>query len=277
MRAGATMKAGFMSMAAVLAVAVGCQRAAPSSSNTSNDSESRTAMSTSTPETATSTPSTSVRALEPAAGRAEYAVVMLHGVGADGDSFLSLARALAPAVPHAAILVPDGFSPFDGGPTGRQWFSIRDVTEANRPARVQKAANEVSAWLDGALAARGLAPDRVVLVGFSQGAIVASYLAVHRSPRPMALVSLSGRYADDAPPPEPTNGQVPVLLVHGARDPVIPVAFAHEAERALSARGARVALRIQPSLGHGVDEAAIAEVRTFLRSELPQPSRPSQP
>jgi phospholipase/carboxylesterase len=210
-------------------------------------------------------PSTSVLTIEPASGRADYAVVMHHGVGADASSFLSVARALAPSVPQAAFLVPDGFSPFDGGGSGRQWFSVRDVTEANRPARVKKAANEISAWLDAALAARGLGPDRVVLVGFSQGAILASYLAVHRSPRPLAVVSLSGRFADDAAPSAPSGESVPVLLVHGARDPVMPVALAHEAEQALSLRGARVTVRIQPTLGHGVNDAAIAEVSTFLR------------
>lgn len=216
-------------------------------------------------------PALRVLTLEPAEGRAELAVVLLHGVGADADSFVPIARSLASAVPHAALLVPDGLLPFDGGAAGRQWFSIRDVTEENRPARVRKAANEVSAWIDGALAARGLAPDRLVLVGFSQGAIVASYLAVHRTPRPLAVVSLSGRYADDEPPSEQKSSAVPVLLVHGARDPIMPVALAKEAESALARRGARPRVRIFPALAHGVDEAVIAEVRTFLGAELAHP------
>ena len=118
-----------------------------------------------------------------------------------------------------------------------------------------------------------------MLVGFSQGAILATYLAVHRTPRPMAVVSLSGRYADDAPPDASAGARagagagagVPVLLVHGARDPVIPVTSAPEAERALAARGARVTVRIQPDLAHGVDDAVLVEVRAFLKAELPQP------
>jgi phospholipase/carboxylesterase len=119
---------------------------------------------------------------------------------------------------------------------------------------------------------RGLAPDRVVLVGFSQGAIVSTYLAVHRSPRPMAVVSLSGRYADAAPPPGAVEAQpVPVFLVHGDRDAVMPVGLAQEAERALAARGARVTSRVVPMLGHGVDERVLASVREFLGAELPRP------
>jgi phospholipase/carboxylesterase len=240
-----------------------CDRATPASTN---DSEHTATMSATK-----STPSTSVRTIEPAAGAATYAVVMLHGVGADAESFLPVARAIASGLPHALILVPDGFAPFDSAPTGRQWFSLREVTDANRPARVKQAAGEVKAWLDGVLASRRLAPERVVLLGFSQGAIVASYLAAHRTPRPMALVSLSGRYADDSPPSEHASGTLPALLVHGAHDAVIPVANASEAERALSQRGVRVTTRIQPALGHGVDEAVISEVRAFLRAEIAEP------
>ena len=45
--------------------------------------------------------------------------------------------------------MPDGFHPWDGGGGGRQWFSLAGVTEANRPARVEVAAEELSRWLDG--------------------------------------------------------------------------------------------------------------------------------
>ena len=211
-----------------------------------------------------------VLTLEPASGRAEYLVVLLHGVGASADSFLPVARALAPALPHAEWAVLDGLHPFDGGPTGRQWFSIQGITEQNRPARVRQAGAEVSAWIDGALAARGLGRERLVLVGFSQGAILANWLTLHRKPSPMAVVSLSGRLAEDAPPaPEMTT--TPVLLVHGARDTIIPVSLVDEAARGLEARGARVHVRVLPALGHGVDDAVLLEARRFLREVLTTP------
>lgn len=249
-------------------VNAGCRRNAEPVPSSNDPSENVTTMST-----AKTAPVKPMRIVEPSSGRADYALVMLHGVGADADSFLPIGRALAADLPHAVVLVPEGFSPFDGGGSGRQWFSVRGVTEENRPARVRAAASEVSTWLDGALAARGLAADRVVLLGFSQGAIVANYLAVHRTPRPMAVVSLSGRYADDAvvEAGAGAGGGVPVLVVHGARDPVIPVAEAAGAERALTARGARVTVRIEPQLAHGVDEAVMAEVRAFLKAEVVGP------
>jgi len=209
-----------------------------------------------------------VLTIAPTIGKAEYLMVFLHGVGASADSFLPVARALAPALPSAEVLVPEGIHPFDGGPGGRQWFSIRGVTEENRPARVRQAGAEVSAWIDGALAARGLRGERLIVVGFSQGAILANWLALHRKPAPAAIIALSGRLAEDAPP---TAGMTDtqVLIVHGGRDGMMPAALAEEAAQGLEARGAKVRVRVFPELGHGVDEAVIQEARQFLQEAVP--------
>ncbi|RKH14819.1 alpha/beta fold hydrolase [Corallococcus sp. CA047B] len=211
-----------------------------------------------------------VLTLPPSSGRAEYLVVLLHGVGASAESFLPIARALAPDVPHAEVVVLDGLHPFDGATTGRQWFSLQGITEQSRPARVRQAGAEVSAWIDGALAERDLGPERLVVVGFSQGAILAQWLALHRQPPPMAVVSLSGRLAEDAPAVADMTS-VPVLLVHGARDAVMPARLSDEAARGLEARGARVRLRVLPTLAHGVDGEVLEETRWFLRDVLPHP------
>ena len=195
-------------------------------------------------------------------------VVVLHGVGADADDLLPVARALSPTLPDAEWLVADGFHPFSGGGTGREWFSIVGITEENRGARVKTAAEAVARWIDDELAARKLGWDRLVLLGFSQGSILANWLAVHRGPR--AVVAFSGRFADVAEPGsphDPIRTNTPVLVVHGARDPVIPVSNADDVKKALEARGARVTVSIHPALGHGIDAQGIDEARAFLARE----------
>jgi len=196
-----------------------------------------------------------------------FLILFLHGVGADAASFQGLAQALAPGLPQAQLLVPDGFQPFDGGGAGRQWFSLRGVTDANRPARVRAAAEEVSRYADAELARRGLAGDRLVVVGFSQGAIVAAWLALHRRPAPAAVVLLSGRVAEEA---APVAGAVatPVLVAHGAQDPVMPVALAEASARTLTAWGARVTTRLYPGLGHEVSAQELRDVQAFLATAL---------
>ena len=92
------------------------------------------------------------------------------------------------------------------------------------------------------LAARKLAGDRLVLIGFSQGGMVAASVALHRRPAPAALVLLSGRVAEGSPP---VAGAVslPVLVAHGAADPVIPATVVAPGARALEAWGAKVTTR----------------------------------
>ena len=66
----------------------------------------------------------------PAAGGAPTSmVILLHGVGADGQDLLGLAPVLAEKLPHTVFVSPDGAQPFDMAPMGRQWFSIREFTQ----------------------------------------------------------------------------------------------------------------------------------------------------
>jgi phospholipase/carboxylesterase len=207
-------------------------------------------------------------ALPPTTPPAQYLAVFLHGIGDNANGFASIARALKPALPRAELLVPDGFDPFEGGGDGRQWFSRHGLDDDNRPGRVKQAGERVSAWLDAQLDARKLAHDRVVLIGFSQGAIVSLWLATHRRPAPLAVAALSGRYADDTP--VAAGPSSPVLLIHGARDAVIPVAFATSSAKELEARGVQVMVRIHTDLAHGVDDTALRETRDFLTPLLPK-------
>lgn len=200
--------------------------------------------------------------IPPASGQTEYLMVLLHGVGDKADSFAAIAQALVRALPTTDFLVPDGTYPFDGGPPGRQWFSLRGVTDENRPSRVDEAAVPLSAWIDQELAARGMGRDRLVVLGFSQGAIMADWLALRTSPPPAAIVALSGRLAVPRRPDDSTTTRV--LIVHGDADPVMPVHLAEEAAAELKARGLDVELRILPGLGHGVDRRVLTAVETFL-------------
>jgi len=192
-------------------------------------------------------------------------VVLLHGVGATAASFQDIGRALAPALPRADFIVPDGFHPFDRAPTGRQWFSMGDGE--HRAERVREAGGEVSRWIDSELARRGLGGDRLVIVGFSQGAMVAAWLAVHRQVHPAAVVMLSGLVADDGAPVSGAS-PTPVFVAHGDRDRVISVSYVEPGVQILQAWGARVTTRIYPGLDHHVDPQELSDVREFLAREV---------
>lgn len=211
-------------------------------------------------------PNVNVIVIPPKQAPATRLAVLLHGVGDSAAAFQDIGRALDDAIPRAELLVPDGFHPWDGGGSGRQWFSLTGITEQNRPARVREAGEEVSRFIDAELAKRGLSGDRLVLVGFSQGAMLASWLAVHRSPRPAAVVMLSGRVVESDV--ADVGAGPPVFVAHGAIDPVIPVSVVDPGVRRLEGWGARVTKRVYPRLAHHVDAQEMREVRDFLASNV---------
>jgi len=199
---------------------------------------------------------------------ADTLVVFLHGVGSNADGFHAIAKELAPSLPHAELVIVDGFHPFDQGPSGRQWFSIRGINDANRAERVRGAGEEVSSWIDAELDRRKLGHDRLVLVGFSQGAIVSSWLSVHRTPRPRAVLMFSGLVgiaSDEAPV---AGVPVPVFMAHGDRDPVISVSVVDPGVRTLEAWGAQVTKHVYANLDHRIDGRELTDAKAFLAATL---------
>lgn len=196
-----------------------------------------------------------------------HLAVFLHGVGADAASFARVAHALAPSLTRAESLVVDGLEPFDRAPHGRQWFSLASLAEDDVKSRLDKGARATSTWIDGALQERGIAGDKLVLVGFSQGAMVAGWLAVNRVPRPAAVVMLSGMLAF-ADGPAIAGSPTPVLLTHGERDQVISVSRLEPAAALLSARGAKPTMKTYPGLAHHIDERVLEDARNFLTTAL---------
>ena len=212
-----------------------------------------------------------VRIVGPAVAPADTTLVMLHGYGSDSANIEPVARALAGASPHLVVIVPDGCDPSEGVPGGRQWLARRDPSRGGPPdrdrgARLAVAAGRVSRFVDAELQSRGLPRDRMVWAGFSQGAMLSQWMAVHATPTPLAVVSFSGRFDDDSPVGTPVG--TPVLLVHGTRDPVIPFAESRRAEESLVARGAHVEHLDRPDMAHSIDSESLAAAVAFLRRSL---------
>jgi phospholipase/carboxylesterase len=206
-----------------------------------------------------------VRVIEPAERPADTTLVVLHGYGASAADIEPVAWALAAARPRLAVLVPDGCDPFERSSSGRQWWAL-DGSERDRAARLATGALRVTKLVDAELSRRGLPRDRVAWAGFSQGAMLSQWMAVHATPRPLAVVSFSGRFDDDAPPGPPVG--TPVLLIHGERDQRIPFAESARSEQALLARGAKVERVDRPTMAHAIDRESLAAAVAFLGRTL---------
>ena len=198
----------------------------------------------------------------PAAEEPAGLLVLLHGRGADERDLFPLLDELDPqrrllgVTPRGPLALPPG---------GAHWYAFQEVGYPDSATFFETYA-ALTEWLDGL----GFPPERTVLGGFSQGAVMTYALGLGSGrPRPAALVALSG-FMPTVPgfelslePPVP-----PVAIGHGTYDPVISVEFSRRARDLLEAEGGEVLYREYP-LPHAVDPEFLAELAPWLESKLP--------
>jgi phospholipase/carboxylesterase len=200
----------------------------------------------------------------PQSGVAKQLVVLLHGVGADGDDLIGLAPALAQFLPHAAFVAPNGPEPCDMAPFGYQWFSLRDRRPEALLRGVQAAAPLIDAFLDDELARHRLDGRQLALVGFSQGTMMSLYVAPRR-PAPLAAVlGFSGALLGAAALKVEAVSRPPVFLIHGDADEIVPLGALAAAVAGLQAADIPVRFEIRPGLPHAIDPEGIAHGGAFL-------------
>jgi len=201
----------------------------------------------------------------PASGRkARQLVVLLHGIGSDGDDIAGLAPPFAEALPDAAFAAPDApLSPELGG-THRQWFAIDDLSPARLHAGIGAAAEMLWAFIDAELRRLELGAEAVALAGFSQGAMLALWAGLRHAPGPGAVLAYAGALVGDATLGAALRWKPPVLLVHGTEDTVVAPGFSQSAERVMRDLGVPVRALFRRGLGHALDAECIGAGAAFL-------------
>lgn len=194
-------------------------------------------------------------------------IILLHGVGSNGNDLLPLSNVLAEGLPGAIFVSPDAPERSSFG-SGYQWFSVAGVTEDNRSGRIRDARAAFDATISAIIEKNGFAGrlDRVALVGFSQGTIMAlDALASGRWPVG-AVVGFSGRLAASlalAP-----LLATPVLLIHGSADTVIPASESTRAAATLQQLGVSIETMIIQGLPHTISADGAARAQAFLAKVL---------
>ncbi len=203
--------------------------------------------------------------LEPASGRAaEHVVLLLHGVGADGNDLIGLAPELARVLPDALFVSPHAPFPFDMAPMGRQWFSLQTLDPNAMLQGARAAAPALNGYIDGLLQELGLTDDRLALFGFSQGCMMSLHVGLRRRAPCAGILGYSGMLLGGPDLAAEVTSRPPVLLVHGAADDVVPSACLQLSERGLRSLGVEVTAHMRPGLGHGIDAEGIRLAANFL-------------
>lgn len=186
---------------------------------------------------------------------ARAAAVLVHGRGADARSILSL----VPEVGHP------GFAYLAPQAAGNVWYpySFLKPVEQNGPhlSSALAAIGAVLVHIEGA----GILPNRVILLGFSQGACLALEYAARNARRYGGVVGLSGGLIGAAIHPYPGSlDGTPVFMGCSDPDEHIPVSRVHESAGILSGMGAVVTKRLYPNMGHTVNQDEIDAVKALF-------------
>jgi phospholipase/carboxylesterase len=203
--------------------------------------------------------------IRPADGDPQGALVLFHGRATSEDDLFPLLDELDP---ERRLLGVTPRGPLSLPPGGAHWYVIREVGYPD-PDTFGATYASVGSWLDDLLAEHGIAYDRTILGGFSQGAAMTYAFGLGAGrPRPAGLIPLSGFIprADGFELGDPAG--LPVAIGHGTHDPVISVQFAREARELLTRAGAVVTYRESP-MAHTIDPAFLDELRGWVGERIP--------
>lgn len=210
--------------------------------------------------------------VEPLSGEVLSCVVLLHGYGANAQDLIGLAEPLGEHMPDTLFLSPDAPEACEGAPMGRQWFPIPWIdgsSEEMALAGLTAAAADLDAFLDGVMVDEDLLPEQVMLLGFSQGSMMALHVAPRREDPVAGVVAFSGRLLAPESLGDEAVSRPPVLLIHGDRDDVVPVQSLPEAAQALEEAGwSEVFAHVMKGTAHGIAPDGLQVALAFMRDRL---------
>ena len=203
------------------------------------------------------------------------AVIWLHGLGADGNDFapivpemdLSRCPPIRFIFPHAPSIPVT----LNGGYVMPAWYDIMGVNLVDRQddKGIQKSELAIQALIENEVA-RGIAYERIVLAGFSQGCAMALHTGLRLPHRLAGIMALSGylpladRFASER---HTANAHTPVFMAHGTQDPVVVLQRGEDSRDALIRLGHPVQWHTYP-MPHSVHPREIADIAAFLTQVL---------
>jgi phospholipase/carboxylesterase len=203
------------------------------------------------------------------------AVIWLHGLGADGNDFAALVPQLdlrnCPPIRFVFPHAPDLPVTVNGGYVMPAWYDIlgADLVQRQDAAGIHRSATAITAMIEHEMS-RGIAAQRIVLAGFSQGCAMALHTGLRFPKRLAGIVALSGYLplAETlAVERSFANTDTPILMCHGSMDPVVALERGEASRDLLSSLGYAVQWHSYP-MEHSVHPREVADISAFLAQVL---------
>lgn len=204
-------------------------------------------------------------------------VIWMHGLGADANDFVPIVRELdlrdCPAIRFVFPNAPQIPVTLNGGYIMRAWYDIAaagtDISKREDEQGLRQSQQQIQALI-ARENERGIATDKIVIAGFSQGCAMSLQTGLRHSEKLAGLMCLSGYVplADKlASERHAANQDTPIFMVHGTADPVIPVQRAEQSRDLLKSLGYQVEWH-DYWMQHSVDPREIIDIGNWLRKVL---------
>ena len=195
-------------------------------------------------------------------------VVFLHGYGADGNDLISLSQQLDQGMEDTLFVSPNAPEPCGMAPMGRQWYPIESLEIRKVGLGAEAARHHVDTYIDALLAHYNLPASKLMLVGFSQGCMMALHTAYRRAEPIAGIVGISGALPASESLAVEIKSKPPVTLIHGTADQVVAFDSLSIAAATLASAGVEVLTHAIPGLGHGIDNKALNSTYAMMRRVL---------
>ncbi|MBM3580248.1 MAG: phospholipase [Alphaproteobacteria bacterium] len=203
----------------------------------------------------------------------KYLVIFLHGYGANGENLINLAHEFRYVLPDAHYISPNAIEPWEGGfPNSYQWFSL--YAGANRKGlheisdNIKNANKILTNFIDAQLDRFKLTSDKLFVVGFSQGAMMAMYQGMIRPDKLAGIISFSGKVILPEMLGEKIITKPEICLIHGEQDSVLPFENFLEAKKLLELQKISHESHAIPNLDHSIDIHGIRLAQGFMKLRL---------
>jgi phospholipase/carboxylesterase len=204
-------------------------------------------------------------------GKTNELVIFFHGYGADGNDLISLSDSFAKLLPNAEFYSPNAPNRCEMG-VGYQWFPIRQNADGtinlNSSKEIIFSVNMINDYINLLIKEKKTDISKILLIGFSQGTMIALETMISKGERFMGLIGFSGGFLDVTKKNERDSIKTPILLIHGDVDQVVPMNMTNIALEQLYKKGFQVEKHICKDLGHGISIDGLNYASEFLRKIL---------
>ena len=201
----------------------------------------------------------------------KYLVIFLHGYGANGQNLIELADEFSEVNNDSFFISPNAIEPWEGGfPNAYQWFSLyqndRRKTLDDLALEIKNANKILQNFLTLQLQRFNLDNSKLILIGFSQGSMMANYQAMIANQPLAGVISYSGRIIEPTSVGEKIISKTKTCLIHGKQDSVLDFSHFQEAKKILEKLAIPFEAHALDNLDHSIDMRGVEIGKQFLKS-----------